>query len=137
MAQFEDIPRQPGAEAVIAIVGPIVSFVLGILCWLGLRATPENLVSLRFVLAYLCYMNIVVAVFNLIPALPMDGGRVLRSLLALAMPHPDATRAAAAISKGLALLMGLFGLFSLNFFLLLIAVFIYMAVSAENAHHPA
>lgn len=132
VAQFEEMPKQPGAEAVVAIVGPIVSLVIGVICWAILHALPSAPPAGRFVLAYLAYMNIVLAIFNLIPALPLDGGRVLRSLLALAMPPARATEVSAAVSKFLAVVMGLFGLFSLNFFLLLIAIFIYFAVSAET-----
>lgn len=132
VAQFEEMPQQRGAEAVVAIVGPLVSVGIGVICWLGLRALPADAFTARFLLAYLTYMNIVLALFNLLPALPLDGGRVLRSLLAMWMPHPQATAVAGAISKVLAVAMGLFGLFSLNFFLLLIAIFIYAAVSAET-----
>jgi Zn-dependent protease/CBS domain-containing protein len=132
VAQFEEMPKQPGAEAVVAIVGPLVSLAIAIVCWGIMHAIsglgPEG----HFVFAYLVYMNIVLAIFNLIPALPLDGGRVLRSLLALAMPHARATELTAGISKFLAVLMGIFGLFSLNFFLLLVAVFIFMAVRAET-----
>jgi Zn-dependent protease len=132
VAQFEEIPKQRGAEAVVSIVGPLVSAAIGVICWLALRAVDADAPAVRFVLAYLAYMNIVLAIFNLLPALPLDGGRVLRSLLALAMPYGEATQVAGGVSKFLAVIMGLFGLFSLNFFLLLVAIFIYAAVSAET-----
>ncbi|MGD1277969.1 MAG: site-2 protease family protein [Tepidisphaeraceae bacterium] len=132
VAQFEEIPRQHGAEAVVSIVGPLVSLAIGGICWAVLHAIPSGATAVRFVLAYLTYMNIMLAVFNLVPALPLDGGRVLRSLLALAMPHAQATRISAAISRLLAVAMGVLGLFSLNFFLLLVAVFIFGAVNAET-----
>jgi len=132
VAQFEEMPKQRGAEAVVSIVGPLVSLFIGGVCGLLLRTMPAGEIAGRFLLAYLTYMNIVLAVFNLIPALPLDGGRVLRSLLALAMPQTQATQIAGGISKFLAVAMGLFGLFSLNFFLLLVAIFIFAAVSAET-----
>ncbi len=87
VAQFESIPRQRGAEAVIAIIGPIVSGVIGGICFGIWKALPSGAIATRFIFAYLTYMNVLLAVFNLIPALPMDGGRVLRSLLAMGMPH--------------------------------------------------
>ncbi len=132
VAQFEEMPKQRGAEAVVAIVGPMVSLAIAVVCWGILRATAGAGAGVHFVLAYLVYMNVVLAIFNLIPALPLDGGRVLRSVLALGMPQARATEITAGISKFLAILMGVFGLFSLNFFLLLVAIFIYMAVSAET-----
>ena len=132
VAQFEEMPQQPGAEAVVAIVGPIVSFAIGAVCW-GLEGfVPASASAGRFIVAYLVYMNIVLAIFNLIPAMPLDGGRVLRSLLALWMPRLQATQVAAGVSKVLAALLGVVGLFSLNFWLLLIAVFIYFSVGAET-----
>ena len=132
VAQFEELPKQHGAEAVVSIVGPVVSFAIGGICWLALRAVPTGALATRFVLAYLAYTNVVLAIFNMLPALPLDGGRVLRSLLALGMPYAKATQISASISKVLAVVMGLFGLFSLNFFLLLIAIFIFAAVNAET-----
>src|SRR5690606_5766025 len=114
MAQFERIPRQRGTEAIMAIAGPITSFLLGGLSWLAFHSVPVDAAGLRFVLAYLMYMNVVLAVFNLIPALPLDGGRVLRSLLALRMPYLRATQIAAGTSKFLAVLLGMLGFVSLN-----------------------
>src|SRR5690606_23158019 len=78
--------------------------------------------------------NVVLAVFNLIPALPLDGGRVLRSLLALRMPYLRATQIAAGTSKFLAVLLGMLGFVSLNIWFMLIAFFIYMAVSGETQY---
>jgi len=98
MAQFDEMPRQRGAEAVMAIAGPIVSVVIGLLCGLVLKTLPSSAVPARFVFNYLAIMNIGLAVFNMIPALPLDGGRVLRSLLALRMPHLRATQVAAGVS---------------------------------------
>jgi Zn-dependent protease/predicted transcriptional regulator len=132
VAQFEEMPRQPGAEAVVAIVGPLVSLALGGICWGVERFVSPAATAERFIVSYLVYMNIVLAVFNLLPAMPLDGGRVLRSLLALRMPRLQATQAAAGVSKVLAALLGIFGLFSLNFWLLLIAIFIWVTVGAET-----
>ena len=132
VAQFEEMPRQSGAEAVVAIVGPLVSFGIGIVCWVAGHFISPDAAAARFIVSYLVYMNVVLAIFNLIPAMPLDGGRVLRSLLALWMPRMQATQVAAGVSKVLAAVLGIIGLFSLNFWLLLIAIFIWVAVGAET-----
>jgi CBS domain-containing protein len=134
VADFQELPMQRGAEAVVAIVGPIVSFFIAAIFWVSLRALPAQYVPSRFVFAYLAYMNAMLAVFNLVPAIPLDGGRVLRSVVALWMPRERATAIAAAVSRTLAVLMGVLGLVSLNFFLLVIAIFIYMAVNVEAGY---
>jgi Zn-dependent protease/CBS domain-containing protein len=131
VAQLEQIPRQRGAEAVVAIVGPIVSLALGGLCLVLLAFVPASLVAARFIFMYLARINFILAIFNLIPALPLDGGRVLRSLLAARMDPLRATQIAGRISKVLAVALALLG-FMGNPWLLFIAFFIYMAVSAET-----
>jgi len=77
-------------------------------------------------------LNIALAIFNMLPAFPMDGGRILRALLARNQPYAKATQQAAAIGKGFAVLMGLFGLFALNPVLIAIALFVYIAASGES-----
>ncbi len=134
MAHFKEMPRQRGAEAVVAIAGPITSFILGGLFWVFVQFTPTEMGGLYFVLLYSTYMNILLAVFNMIPALPLDGGRVLRSLLHLKMSRLRATQISAGISRVLAVGLGLFGLLAFNLFLILIAFFIYMAVTAETRY---
>lgn len=136
VAQMEEIPTRPGEEALIGIAGPLVSFALAAVCWGLSPVVPAHALRTQFVLKYLGYMNLVLGAFNLIPALPLDGGRVLRSLLALAMPHAQATRITGAISKVLAVLLGIVGFFY-NIFLLFIAFFIYAAVSAETRRSEA
>jgi len=132
MAQFDEMPRQRGAEAVVAIAGPIVSVAVGAVCGLVLKSLPLPAVPARFVFNYLAIMNIGLAVFNMIPALPLVGGRVLRSLLALRMPHLRATQVAAGVSKFLAIALGLVGLFLFrDVMVVLVAFFIYMAVNSE------
>jgi Zn-dependent protease/CBS domain-containing protein len=133
VAQFEEMPRQRGAEAVVAIAGPIVSIAIGLVCWALLQPVPVDWPAVRFVLGYLAVMNIVLAVFNMIPALPLDGGRVLRSLLALRMSHMRATQLSAGISKFFALALGLLGILPpINPWMIVLALFIYMAVNAET-----
>lgn len=134
MAQFKEMPKQRGGEAVVAIAGPITSFALAILGWAALQVIPAGMPALYFVLAYVTFMNVALAIFNLIPALPLDGGRVLRSLLALRMDHLRATQVSASISRILAVALGLLGLLAFNLFLILVAFFIYMAVTAESRY---
>ncbi len=134
MAEFESIPTQRGTEAVMAVAGPVTSFLLAGLVWMLQHAVPQPYGGLRFILAYLFYMNIVLGTFNLIPALPLDGGRVLRSLLAMRISYLKATKVAATLSKTLALVLGLGGFLSLNLWLMLIAFFIFVAVSGESSY---
>jgi Zn-dependent protease len=131
VAQLERIPRKRGAEAVIAIIGPLVSMALGVLCWFGASATRPGLPGTWFVFEYLAWLNWIIAIFNMIPAMPLDGGRVLRSLLAMKMPHLRATQIATGISRVLAIFLGLFGLLEFDIFLIAIAFFVYLAVEAE------
>jgi Zn-dependent protease/CBS domain-containing protein len=134
MAQFEMIPRKKGTEAIMAIAGPITSLVVGFSSWLLFHLTPEPFAGTRFVLAYVMHMNIILATFNLLPALPLDGGRVFRSLLALRVPYLRATQIAAATSKFLALVLGFLGVVFLNIWMILIAFFIYIAVTGESEY---
>lgn len=134
IAQFSEMPKQPKAEAVVAIAGPIVSVLLGLGFGGVLTLVPASAGAVAVVVSYLAAVNIALAVFNLLPALPMDGGRVLRSLLALRLDRLRATRIAAGISRVLAVIMGLFGLWSLNLFLVAIAFFVWIAVQAETQH---
>ncbi|CAN5899278.1 site-2 protease family protein [soil metagenome] len=130
VAQFDDLPRQRGAEAVVAIAGPITSVVLAGLFW-GLLQTGSFGPAALFVVSYLVYTNFALAIFNLLPALPLDGGRVLRSLLALKLDYLRATTISVRVSQVAAVLLGLFGLYSRNFFLAAIALFIFNASRNE------
>ncbi len=135
VAQMADIPEDWRQEFNIAIAGPIVSVLLGILAYLLLRGVPSGgftLEATRFTLAYLAVMNVVLAAFNLLPGFPMDGGRILRALLARHQPHAKATQQAARVGQLFAILLGLFGLLAgFNIFLIVLAFFIYIAASSE------
>ncbi|MDR7485332.1 MAG: site-2 protease family protein [Armatimonadota bacterium] len=132
VAQFEEMPRQRGAEAVVAIAGPLTSLAVAAVCSLVAAVVPPGALAVRFVLGYLVFMNGALAAFNMLPALPLDGGRVLRSLLALRMPPLRATQIAAGISSAIAIMLGLVGFLTFNLFLILIAFFVYMTGSAET-----
>ncbi|MFB6174077.1 MAG: CBS domain-containing protein [Halobacteriales archaeon] len=130
VARFAEIPENWRHEFVIAVAGPVVSVGLGALSAAAFLALPAGLAAARFVLGYLAIVNVVLAAFNMLPGFPMDGGRVLRALLARSMPHARATQIAAEVGKGFAILLGLFGLFA-NLFLVALAFFIYIGASGE------
>lgn len=130
VAQFKDIPRRRGAEALVAIAGPITSILLALLLWAAIPRIELGATATT-ILAYLAATNAMLAVFNLLPAIPLDGGRVLRSLLALAMPRLRATKVAVAVSAGLAALMGFYGIVSGQLFLIILAFFVYEAGRSE------
>lgn len=141
VAQLERIPDQPRQELVIAIAGPVVTLaVIGVL-FLILRAAGFPVVPASVhaapvgaFIAQVMWVNIVLAVFNLLPAFPMDGGRVLRAALAMRMPFARATAIAARIGKVFALLFALVGLFVFsNPFLVIIAVFVWLSAASESA----
>ncbi|WP_122088992.1 M50 family metallopeptidase [Halalkalicoccus subterraneus] len=131
LAQLSDQPEDWKQEFLIAIAGPIVSVLVGAASYLLLFVVPTSLDGVVFVLAYLALLNIALAGFNMLPAFPMDGGRVLRALLARTRPFARATQIAAEVGKFFALLMGLFGLLQFNVILIGIAFFIYIGASGE------
>ncbi len=133
VAQLEEMPKRPGAEAVIAIAGPITSLLLAILFWLLWQSLGLS-ASLLFIFSYLTVTNVVLAVFNLLPALPLDGGRILRSLLALRFEYVRATQISANISRVIAILLGVYGLVSFQWMLLIVAFFVFNAVQAESQY---
>jgi stage IV sporulation protein FB len=139
VASLERIPDKPGEELVVALAGPAVNVVIAAVLLLLLGAGIDEAAITEMenpragLLARLAAANIFLVVFNLIPAFPMDGGRVLRALLALRMPHADATRIAARIGQGAAFLFALAGLFW-NPMLIVIGLFIYLSATAEAQH---
>ena len=131
IAKLTEMPENWRQEFAIAFAGPIVSVGLGGVFGGVFFLLPESLPAARFVVGYLALMNVALAVFNLLPAFPMDGGRVLRALLSRTRPYARATKIAADVGKGFALLMGLFGLLSLNIVLIGVAFFVYIGASNE------
>jgi Zn-dependent protease/CBS domain-containing protein len=130
VAQFTEIPEDWRQELAISIAGPIVSVALGLGFAGAFLLFPPGVDAARFVIGYLAILNVVLAVFNMLPGFPMDGGRVLRALLTRSMPHARATQIAAEVGKGFAILLGLVGLFA-NLFLVALAFFIYIGASGE------
>jgi Zn-dependent protease len=132
MAALSEIPREWDREFWIAIAGPITSVLVAAGCYAILLATPESLPIVRFVVGYLAIVNIVLVVFNLLPAFPMDGGRILRALLARNRPYASATRIAGRIGVLFAILFAVVGVLGFNPILLLLALFVYGAATTES-----
>lgn len=145
VAQMEELPKNPKQELKIALAGPVVNFaIVAILVLIGMMLQTRAIISLEELVAsfgqtnwagmlsYLTMSNLLLGLFNLLPAYPMDGGRILRSLLAMRMDHTKATRIAATIGQGLAFLMGLIGFMNGQYTLILIAIFVWMGASQES-----
>ncbi|MCC7417276.1 MAG: site-2 protease family protein [Acidobacteria bacterium] len=120
VSQIEEDAATPGREFWMAIVGPLSSIVIGLLCLAGARGSgwtgPMPPTGLAAVLGWLAYINIALGVFNLIPGFPLDGGRVLRSIVwAVTRSKERATQIAARIGQGVAFVLIGFGLLALLF----------------------
>ena len=145
VAQMEDIPKEPRMEAWISAAGPAFSLTIGIIAYATYNffgpANPSMGAlgnGALIMLGIIAFYNIILGIFNLIPAFPMDGGRILRALLATRIPYLNATRKAVAIGKSMAFMMGIFGMLALadgasgGIWFLLIAFFIYYGASGEG-----
>jgi len=136
IAQLDEMPENWKQEFAIAIAGPIVSVLVGAVSLIGFLLVPNTgtaTAGLQFVLGYLALMNVALAVFNMLPGFPMDGGRILRALLARNRPYARATEIAAEVGKAFAILLGLFGLFPpFNPLLIGLAFFIYIGAEGES-----
>ena len=136
VARLERLPDKPIEELWVALMGPAVNLVIAAVLFtiLYLSGSPAPITNLTITsgsfLARLMTVNISLVLFNLIPAFPMDGGRVLRALLAMRMEYVRATQIAANVGQGLAFLFGFIGLFN-NPFLLFIAFFVWIGASQE------
>src|SRR3712207_2086153 len=141
VARLKSLPTRPWDEVKIAIAGPLVNVVLAPIFFaiaLLLGATPLDIVnivqggnSLGQIFAYLGFINVSLVVFNLIPAFPLDGGRILRGLLATRLGAVRATDVSAAIGQFFAAAFFLIGLLGGNILLALVAVFIFFGASGE------
>lgn len=139
VSSMEEIPRNPRIEFKMALAGPAISFLIGatlLIIYYGFIRTGSTILNPYLRLIWLIgYINITLFIFNLLPAFPMDGGRLLRSWLAGRMPYIKATQAAAGIGKMFAIFMGIFGFLTAaigGFWFILIAFFIYIGASEEE-----
>jgi Zn-dependent protease/CBS domain-containing protein len=137
LARLSRLPERPSEEVVIALAGPAVNVVIALvlIVFLGARIDPAALSEIENpgygFLARLAAVNVILVLFNLIPAFPMDGGRVLRALLAFRLGRRRATEIAARIGQALAFGFGFLGLMNGDAILVFIAIFIYLAAAGE------
>ncbi|HRU78931.1 MAG TPA: CBS domain-containing protein [Methanolinea sp.] len=139
VSSMEDSAPDPRVELPMALVGPLTSLATGLLfialmyavTLAGFAGPLSGL--LVFAFSYLGLLNVFLFAFNLLPAFPMDGGRVLRAYLATRMPLPDATRIAADVGKAFAVIFGIVGVLLFSPILILIAFFIYIGATQESA----
>lgn len=132
LASFESLPKEWNRELVIALAGPATSVLVAVVCGLALQLTPASLPVVVFTLGFLAILNLVLTVFNLLPAFPMDGGRVLRALLARNRPYATATRIAARVGTLFAFVFIALGVLGFQIILLLVGLFIYFAATGES-----
>lgn len=140
-------PKKPIEELLIAVAGPavnvVIALVLGVVLFAqgtlqpGLGPEVVGQPSLETALLTLFVANVTLVLFNLVPAFPMDGGRILRALLAMSMGFPKATRVAAGLGQVLAAVAGVAAVFSGNFMLALVALFVFFGASGERAAEEA
>jgi Zn-dependent protease/CBS domain-containing protein len=141
LARMKTLPEKPWDEVKIAVAGPLVNVVLApvffavaLLLGSGLQAPTSILEgggSIGKIFSYLAFINIALVVFNMIPAFPMDGGRVLRGLLATRLGPVRATDISASVGQAFAVLFFILGIFNGNPILALIAVFIFFGANGE------
>jgi Zn-dependent protease len=144
VAMLGKLPEKPRQELIIAAAGPAVNVVIAALLAVFVTPTMTTLdghglvegsappPSLTTFLFWLLIANITLVVFNLLPAFPLDGGRMLRAVLAMFMDYARATRVAATIGQGAAVLLGIIGVMTGNFILAIIAVFIFFGAGMES-----
>lgn len=137
VSAMEEMPRKPAQEAKMAFAGPFTSLIIGSICLLLYRFLLSfNLTTISQTSANLLWvlgsMNLILGIFNLLPAFPMDGGRVLRAFYATRMSYIKATQSAASVGKFFAILMAIFGILFGSLWFPLIALFIYVGASEEE-----
>ncbi len=139
VAALDRMPRRPLHEFAVAVAGPAVNVAIAAILFaiLLMTGTVSNMLNVSLFatsfLTQLLVANVVLVLFNMLPAFPMDGGRVLRSVLASFLPHAKATQYAAVVGQVMAVLFGLVGLYSGQWMLLFVAMFVYFAGRSEAA----
>jgi len=142
IARLEEIPKKPWHEFLVAVAGPAVNIVIALISFsvlflfdksifppaeneIDLISKPENILPMLF------WMNIILGVFNMIPAFPMDGGRVLRALLSIRMGRVKATKIASIVGQLFAVGFIVYGIYAVHYVLPFIGVFIFLMARAE------
>ncbi len=139
LARLERMPKKPSEELVVALAGPAVNVVIAAILFPLVGGFPKSVIGPEMMLdpknffQAVMTANITLAVFNLIPAFPMDGGRVLRALLATKFSYTRATQAAATIGQVIAFTGGIWALLHMQPFLILLAFFIFIGAGQEAA----
>ena len=139
MARLERMPERPGQEIMVALAGPAVNVVI-FLVLVGVFRVDTSLETLTQIedptkgfMGRVAIVNLILVLFNMLPAFPMDGGRVFRAVLSIWMPRVQATQVAATAGQVMAFGFGFLGLLTVNPLLILVAVFIFIAAGAESS----
>lgn len=144
VALIAKMPEKPVQELLIAVAGPLVNVAIAIILFIitggigiDLMNLQSMLVALRepsltTLLVWLLFANVALVIFNLIPAFPLDGGRILRAILAMGLGYPQATRIASIIGQVAAVLLGIWGIATGQLLLTLIALFIFFSAGQER-----
>jgi Zn-dependent protease/CBS domain-containing protein len=132
VSALEELPREPKVELRVSIAGPAISICLALIFYALNRAVIYSSAFATFTFL-LALMNLMLAVFNILPAFPMDGGRILRAFLATRTSYASATRKAAFLGKLFAFIFGVFGFLLGDIILLIIAFFIFIAATEEES----
>jgi Zn-dependent protease/predicted transcriptional regulator len=131
VSEMEEIPKDPAQELRIALAGPVANLIIAVISFFILIIFRNTLSTVLIgALYYFIVVNLLLGLFNLLPAFPMDGGRILRAYLAERMSFIKATKLAANIGKQFAIIMAVVGVF-FNFLLILIAIFVYFGAEGE------
>ncbi|MCL4310333.1 MAG: site-2 protease family protein [Actinomycetota bacterium] len=153
VSMMKKMPEEPTRELLVSLVGPLSNLVIAVLLVPVLYLIPNPVdgafgafsqlanhnsnvlvgISLQGFVSYMFFINILLAVFNLLPAFPLDGGRVFRSILAQRMSYARATHTAVLVGQIFAFALGLIGVLTLNIIFIIIAIFIYMGAEQEGA----
>lgn len=142
VSSMTKMPERPLHEFLISIAGPLSNIVIIVVFFFPLKYLlgentlfhPLSASTWRLTLAYAYWMNLILAGFNMLPAFPMDGGRILRAVLATRLGYQKATRIAVNFGHIFALIFAYFGIVRFNIILIIIAIFIYLAASNEELH---
>jgi Zn-dependent protease len=145
VALLEDSPEKPIQELIIAAAGPLVNVIIAIVLWFvsgsslqmldGRNLLPMNGdLGVNSMITWLIQANISLVIFNLLPAFPLDGGRIFRAFLALFMNFALATKIAVYVGQGLAMLVAGVGLLTGNILLILVAIFIFSGARQERKY---